>query len=369
MLELPNLKTGYWTQDTKVRHFGVYHIQYNAPAWKWDTPNPLFHRTNQRLIFYPGFADGWFWTPEVEALQEWIEVNGGTMKIIDGYSYHDDGERPFSFVQHMYDERQRLKAAGSGANVGLKLGLNSLYGKMAQQVGWTDERLPPFHQLEWAGYVTSHCRATLMRAIVRDTDAVIAFATDAVFTTRPLTHLPIGTGLGEWEQIEFTKLSMLQSGIYSGITTTGSISRTRGIRPTDYDIDTVHAGLRSGINNIEVPTKRFVGLSASLQRDPDLWCCWVDMTAHIALLLSGESKRMHARAHPDGEPGQHFMMCSACEPDQKHYAEGIWHQRFVPPIMMVESTEHHVEWVHGADTAPEIIAERENEYLIMDYEG
>lgn len=369
MLELPNLATGHWTRDTKVTNFGVYRIRYSAPFHQWDTPFPLYHRTQQRLIFYPNFADGWYWTPEVRALEEWVDVNGGHFEIVDGYSFHDDGSRPFAFVQGMYDERLRLKKAGSGANVGLKLGLNSLYGKMAQQVGWTDENLPPFHQLEWAGYVTSHCRATLMRAVVRDLDSVIAFATDAVFTTRPLRNIPIGEGLGEWEKITFKNLSMLQSGIYYGTTTEDAILRTRGIRPADFDIEMVENGLRVGENELQVDSRRFIGLSASLQRDADLWCCWVDMKSRVHLLLSGESKRMHARPHPDGEPGQHFLMCSACDPDQDHYPEGMWHQSFVPPIPMVESTEHHVEWIHRDDPAPEISEERENEYLIMEYEG
>src|SRR4030042_1716914 len=67
-------------------------------------------------------------------------------------------------------------------------------------------RPPPFHELAWAGYVTSTCRAMVLRAVLSDLDSVIAFETDAVFTTCPLPAT-LGSGRGEWEETAFSSLA------------------------------------------------------------------------------------------------------------------------------------------------------------------
>src|SRR6185437_11524107 len=108
------------------------------------------------------------WSPEVEACREYCAAGYGTMEVLEAwvYDFDPDAPKPFDFVEGLYLKRKALKAGGDGAHVGIKLGLNSLYGKLAQQIGWkvTEDgtlRLPPFHQLEWAGFTTSHCRAAV----------------------------------------------------------------------------------------------------------------------------------------------------------------------------------------------------------------
>ena len=76
--------------------------------------------------------------------------------------------------------RLQLKALPDGdpdkpAHYPLKISLNSLYGKFAQQRGYrTDEngtviRVPTYYQPEYSGFITSHCRAKVFRAAMTAT--------------------------------------------------------------------------------------------------------------------------------------------------------------------------------------------------------
>lgn len=372
MTKLPDLKTGRWEyveNDPGDKEFALYHLSYEANGAEatdqWDTPFPLFHRSRQSLIFYPPVVSGWFWSPEVSMARKYVAKWGGSIIIDKAYVYHSDNTKPFQFVAKMYDDRQRLKAEGSGAQIGLKLGLNSLYGKMAQQVGWTEEKLPPFHQLEWAGYVTSHCRAQIMTAVMEKPENVIAFATDAVFVTEPL-NVPINNELGGWEPTVFTNMSMLQSGIYFGEVDGQFVNRSRGIRPENFDREKILEDLRSGITTLTVPSIRFIGLAAALQRKTQMWCCWNYQTAEIALLLTAPSKRVHARPNTSGDSDKQWLVCPLCEPDYL-YTEGFWHLSHVPPLVREENKEHQVEWVMKDEFSDDIIHERESEYHILEY--
>lgn len=373
MTKLPNLSDGEWEKvngDPGYKHFALYHIRYEAEEGflgdGWNNPFPLYYRDPHSLIFYPPEVSGWFWSPEYKMAKEFVAKHGGSIIIDSAYVFHENGDRPFQFVKDMYDERQRLKREGSGAQIGLKLGLNSLYGKMAQQVGWEEDRLPPFHQLEWAGYVTSHCRAQIMTAIMDKLDSVVAFATDAVFLTEKI-DVPISNQLGDWEQITFTNMSMLQSGIYFGIVDGEFVNRTRGVRPEDFDTDLILENLKKGIATLESSSHRFVTLGAALVRKYQMWCCWVEQTATIALLLTTPSKRMHARENLARDPGKLYLVCAACDPDIEGYTENVWHDTYVPLIESQENKEHQVDWIVKDDLVDEILFERESEYQIMEY--
>jgi DNA polymerase type B, organellar and viral len=377
MTKLPDLASGWWEtingEIEDIANFGLYHLTFTAEGGDitngWNTPFPLFHRNRQSLIFYPPVVSGWFWSPEVKMAQEYVRRMGGSIIIDKAYVYHSDNTLPFSFVKKMYDDRQRLKAEGSGAQIGLKLGLNSLYGKMAQQVGYDPEtdRLPPFHQLEWAGFVTSHCRAQIMMAVIDKLDSVIAFATDAVFLSEPI-EVSTTSELGDWEEIRFDNMSMLQSGIYFGSVDGERKIATRGIRLEDFHPDEIIDGLRVGNAKIVSETTRFMGLGASLARIKPAWCCWMNETREIALLLTAPSKRMHGRVNYSEDPELKFMVCRHCYPDDTGYTENVWHDTFVMPLEHVENKEHQVEWAKSEEKEDWITQEREYEYFILEYE-
>src|SRR4029077_14096126 len=113
---------------------------------------------------------------------------------------------PFDWVGEWYYMRQAMDAAGDPRQWWLKLILNSLYGKFAQQVGRA-----VWHSWLWAGMITAHTRAQLLSAIALDPTAVVMTATDAVYSTRGL-ELPISSSLGDWEGQALGEAFVVQSG-------------------------------------------------------------------------------------------------------------------------------------------------------------
>ncbi len=214
---VPSLVGGKWIRHTGksatiIHQFALYKIRYNGT--RLDIPGPLFCRAKNGTVAYPLEVESWVWTPEYETLIEYCEtVPGTSYKILECWEYRPATDyKPFHFIDPLYKKRQHLKEIGDGAHVGIKLALNSCYGKLAQQVGWVPEtfrnplRVPSYHQLEWAGYVTSHCRATVLRAVLGRLDSIIAFETDAIFTTEKL-DIPVSGNLGEWGITEFESLT------------------------------------------------------------------------------------------------------------------------------------------------------------------
>lgn len=71
----------------------------------------------------------------------------------------------------------------------------------------------PYHDAVSAGLITAITRAALIEALGQDPQSVVMLATDAVFSTRPLS-LDIGEGLGQWEEKVWLDLFIAQPGVY-----------------------------------------------------------------------------------------------------------------------------------------------------------
>jgi hypothetical protein len=224
--QLPSLSTGRWEYRgsvSNISQFGLYHVRIEGPLII-RAPSPLFRRDHRGDVTYPWRLDGWYWSPEVKALLDTLhtmhERDQRAVKILDAWEFIDEsGERPFSFVKEMYAERRALKAAGNGAQMALKLALNSLYGKMAQRAGWERTgNAPRWHQLEWAGWVTSYTRAMLFRVMQSmPYDKLIAVETDGIYCDATPEELGIthSEELGGWEVTAYDELLYIQSGIYA----------------------------------------------------------------------------------------------------------------------------------------------------------
>jgi hypothetical protein len=218
--KLPSLTEGTWKHvkhPKRIVEFGVYHVRMLGPAIKRD-PAPLFHRDSSGNISYPWRTEGWYWSPEVGAVIDCLP-DFQNIEIIEGWEYTGWRSRPFAFVEEIYEQRRKLKAENNGSQMALKLLLNSLYGKMAQRAGWerTGEA-PRWHQLEWAGWVTSFTRAMLYRLMHQiPYDKLIAVETDGIYTTATPDELGIEDSkqLGGWEVSYYDELIYLQSGVYA----------------------------------------------------------------------------------------------------------------------------------------------------------
>ena len=332
--ELPSLADGTWQHvngDPGDQPFAIYRVQFSGYAMFCD-PSPFWIRTRLGTIHYPRIGEGWYWSPEVAAVRKY---RPDTFAVVEAYVFEPATDvKPFAFVEPLYLKRQALKRGGDGAHVGIKLGLNSLYGKLAQQVGWRPARngkpakLPPFHQLEYAGFVTSHCRAAVWSAIASDPGNVIAFETDAVFTRKPI-DVPIGSGLGQFELTEFSSLTYVKSGTYFGTLTDGTeVSKTRGVDlGTLTRADVVNAWEQNEKEAVAQST-RFNGAGIALTQGMHKWRRWETSEKHV--YLGPQGKRIH-------------YDCAECA-GYDGFKLGIWHASECAYYGFAVSEPFPIEW-------------------------
>jgi hypothetical protein len=369
LLEVPSLKRGTWKHNHglhtshPISPFGLYRVRFTGT--NPNIPAPIFHRATNGTISYPLNVENWVWSPEVEALKLYCEqVPGTEWEILEAWEYTPATDhKPFGFIAELYKLRQLLKAAGDGAHIGIKLALNSLYGKLAQQVGWKAPsgkhplRVPTYHQLEWAGYVTSWCRAHVLRAALHDLDAIIAFETDALFSSRPLP-LDTGTALGQWEKTVFTSLTYVQSGHYYGTElkddgTEKEVIKCRGIDKGFISRENVETllGRAEPMRVLEARLTRFYGAGIALARGlKAYWCKWLTEPKFMMLMPTG--KRLHAGCWCGGHVDEPLEL-------------GRWHKTACPVVGGL-SSEYPVEWINPNPDMTELAEMRESENFYDD---
>ena len=99
----------------------------------------------------------------------------GEIEVIEGLIFEpaDPSSRPFAWVSSMFDYRAGLlrKDKKDVRATSIKLALNSLYGKLAQGVGGSEE--PPLFASPWmAAAVTAGVRLQILRAALTKPDKV-----------------------------------------------------------------------------------------------------------------------------------------------------------------------------------------------------
>ena len=306
---LPRLDAGRW------RHGRSAHPPpgFTIVRTKWTFPMgcpfyPLFYRTRTGTILYPQHGHGWHWYPEWSVAKRFhTELRGagndaGFFDVKEWWSWEGiSEEKPFAWVERLYNRRAELKRSceGGAAQIVIKLGLNSLYGKMAQQVGYRidedgDLRKPPYFQLEWAGFVTASARAMVMEAALQQPDDVVSIATDGIYSLAPL-YLNTSEALGDWEASTHSALCIVMPGFYMheddgkkwrtysrGFDKEGTISETRFYRDQ----------WSRGVTSIPIQQRRLIGLKQALTSEK-LWPMrgsWVTSNRRLAL-DGGNSKR------------------------------------------------------------------------------
>lgn len=362
LLEVPSLANGTWKHrktDPGNLHYALYRVRFSGSDP--NIPGPVFMRGEKGTICYPLHVENWIWSPEMEVLREYVaQVPGTSYEVLEAWEFIEDDNllRPFEFIRALYEKRKVLKANGDGAHVGIKLALNSLYGKLAQQVGWRKAtakhplRIPSYHQLEWAGYVTSWCRANVLRAALTNLDAVIAFETDALFTSEPL-DIAISDTLGGWEETRFKSLTYVQSGHYYGTAwnakkaTWEEVIKCRGVDKgsiTRRAVEKIVLTQPSETRILEAKLTRFYGAGIALSRGvAEYWRKWLTEPKNLQLQPTG--KRMHG----------------ACDCDPAAPLSPGWHRTYCPAWGGV-SCEYPVEWINPNPDMDELAELRESEY-------
>lgn len=204
---LPNLVSGRWegahTYEPDAA-YALWHVEWSVTdAGKHLGPLPFRYRGG---VYYPRAGAGWVHAVELDGAIR--HFGAGAFRVTGGLVYRDGdtgmgmGGRPLAFVEALARRRVAYKTTDAKRAIPLKLGTNSMYGKLAQHAT-EDGRLPPYQCYYAAGYVTAWTRAHLLDLIYADgaddTDVVL-LATDGVFCLRPRTWevVPSGDELGKF---------------------------------------------------------------------------------------------------------------------------------------------------------------------------
>jgi len=198
---LPCLVCGRWERTRSERRIldsrlALVHwiITVIMPSAAWGT---LPVRAKDGTISFPlSGAGGWTWKEEFLAARRYNRH----VEFSEAWIYNTDCEhQPFKELGSIYRERVRIGKEARG--IPLKLGPNSVYGKVAQSRGGI---APPFQSWIWAGNITSGCRAQLLEALIAARNVgqspwnVLMFATDGVWSRCPLSlPQPLDTGTGD----------------------------------------------------------------------------------------------------------------------------------------------------------------------------
>jgi len=299
---MPALAGGIWEhrdRPTQLRgkegcsDFSLYKVLYRKRATNSAlfTPSPLPFRDVRHCIHYPNHVVGWYWGVEVNAAVAGLQ-DGDQLDLLESWEFIPaTDQRPFRFIEDLFLQRQQWKNERNPVQYAAKLVLNSIYGKLAQRVGWNQEKntSPTWHQLEWAGFATAYCRAMMYRAMSQDPHAVIAVETDGLFSTRPLNVGVDLQRLGDWEEDGYDGLIYVQSGLYwlrNGDEWTKI--KVRGFAAGDLPLERVLAAIPN-LDILTADTHRFAGLrgywnSAQLAH-------WIDTERRI--VWGGGGKRIH----------------------------------------------------------------------------
>jgi hypothetical protein len=289
---LPNLANGKWRRgrDYEPDKFAVYRIAYHNRNPDPLTPYPLFRRLTTGEVVWEANCEGWYWGPEAELVAGDPDATFQEAWIFDE---NDPSDRPFAWLQEYYDRRQYLKKIGSNLEYTYKLIINSVYGQLAQRAGWDRRRrLPPrSHQLEWAGYITSGCRAKVHTMATAAGANLISIDTDGVFATCPLETGNVGVSLGDWETAVYDTGIFWQSGIYALNRKTDWVKgKTRGITKGAYQPqDLIDALARN--EPLRLMRNQFTGYGLALNGQRDKLNTW--STELVELQFGGQGKRYH----------------------------------------------------------------------------
>ena len=224
---LPCLEHGTWThtRDRKLlSRFKTALVRYALPEVQSEQswgPFP-FREANGSISFPASSGGGWVWLEEYLAGERLFK----NVRFIEAWGLFSQCScKPFGEIPFYY--RERVKLGKEGPGIVLKLGTNSVYGKLAQSVGRA-----MFNSWIWAGLVTSGCRAQILdlMALHQDLSNLLMIATDGVYTREPLgLPLPrwtdtedckdaegkIKSPLGGWESKRYDKgLFAARPGIY-----------------------------------------------------------------------------------------------------------------------------------------------------------
>lgn len=364
---LPRLDRGGWIRTnprdierTGIARFGLYRIAFDAGK-NWESsarkrgipapPYPLFHRDNNGRLTWPRRTEGWYWSPEARLVYDSPHAT-----ILEAWVFHDDGSMPFQWVYDSYHKRLELQRAGNPAEKAYKWSLAAMYGAFARRVGWDKKTrtAPSSHELAWAGFITSWCRAAVYdaAAYAAVNRGLISIDTDGVTSTVPFDESllvnGVGDGLGQWKLEEYTGILQWQNGIYwlRGEDGEWQDPKTRGIPKGSIPFDVALEAYKSADwrdmdrpLSFELQRNRFVGYREALQGQFGKWRQWVP--EQLEVTFGGTGKGRHIP-----------QMCGLCWP-RNGYPVPAMHTITGFGPSHVESSPHRLPWLEDLPVLPD----------------
>jgi DNA polymerase type B, organellar and viral len=351
---LPNLANGNWrrTTDYEVDKFAVYRIRYRhrPNGSEGLRPYPLFRRESGGIVSWPYDTEGWYWQPEAALVKDDPDA-----QFLEGWVFDEDdsSDRPFEWLDEYYRRRQMLKRNGNALELTFKLIINSIYGRLAQRTGYDRKRreAPRTHQLEWAGFITSACRAAVYRAAVQCGDKLVSIDTDGIYALCPVEGIELGERLGEWSIDEYDEGIFWQSGIYT-LRKEGEWikGKSRGIRKGSYTPEDLIRAIQDDIP-LKLTRNTFVGYGLALNGQRDKLNTWIKEPYEV--VFGGQGKRYHnvpqwcAKGKCPGDGVHSFI----AYPGARRPGDGV------------DSQPHFLPWI-GADPLAETTKRLVGDYVM-----
>ena len=312
---------------------------------RWNLDDGLvapFPYRSRRAIYYPLQGEGWYHACELQAA---IAAFGeDPFDVSTGYVFTPaDDARPLGFIADVFEQRRQMKREGHPSEKVLKLGINSVYGKLAQGAS-RKQSGPPFQDYFWAGYITAHTRARMLTAIAASTTP-IAVATDGLIIAGDEPALDVGAGLGQWERTRYRNLFVAQPGMYYAHASRRRVKRSRGFFTREIDFPQLRrTWLEDGPDGLQrCRTVRFVGLGTALLRnDFDVWRTWETGVRRLSLY----SSRKFYGPGDVGAPARILYPPTSA-------GVGL-SERYVPKTSVVELDPDDAEWIQGNDQPQDV---------------
>lgn len=305
LLNLPSLAGGTWKKENTAQ------TELCLIKIEWDFTNcnnviyPFSYRTAKGLICYPKRGSNWIYGNEYKAYLKHKNKYGiHSVKILEAYNFYPKTQiKPYSFIKEYVEKRLLWKQQNKQQHVMVKLGLNSLYGKTAQQIGgeYNLEKkelvLPAYHNIIYAGYVTSWCRSEIYNLAMENELSTICFMTDGILTTEK-RNIVSSNELGKFEETIIDNLTIAQSGIYFYDKDGIPQSKTRGFNKNSITREQIISAYKKNLTFIEGDYTKFItfGMIANI-KDNKLkltkikeYCKWVTDKRELSLIPLGTKR-------------------------------------------------------------------------------
>lgn len=311
MAGLPCIMHGHWRKASwppSSNSLAIWRVK-----WSGSSPyllGPLPWRDKRGNVYFPYWGEGWYWTPELLAAHA---MGHFSITPVEGYEWVPDCDHsPLSFVPELYDRRRKMKEEGAAGEKMIKLALNSLYGKFAQTAGG-ERRKPPFHNLAYAGFITSSTRAKLYRAALLAGGGLVALATDAVFSTQELPIEP-SVQLGQWSLDTYDSVTTVQSGVYWLGSRAFNPSASRGFGRKNLTLDQVLNAWKARAPYVTIRQRGFIGMGMAANIGWEHWRTWRDVDRNIDLWQSNTKRTLSDRAQLTSRPWLELIPTQPADP-------------------------------------------------------